>query len=96
MLSDDPQLEEVRGWYIDGRRVHNPFASDATLVARFDAWLAEYVAAVRADQIEKDAQVAERATRIAHDKAEIRGFEQATSLIATALRAYLIEGNTDE
>ncbi len=44
--AEDPQLEEVRGWYIDGRRVHNPFASDAVLVERFDRWLADYTAEV--------------------------------------------------
>lgn len=52
-MTDDPELDEVRGWYIDGRRVHNPFASDATLVARFDKWLAEHdreVAAAERDR----------------------------------------------
>ena len=41
-MSDDPQLEDVRDWYIAGRRTRNPFASDATLVERFDTWLAEH------------------------------------------------------
>ena len=41
-MSDDPQLEDVREWYIAGRRTHNPFASDAALVERFDTWLAEH------------------------------------------------------
>lgn len=44
--AEDPQLQEVRGWYVDGRRVHNPFASDAVLVERFDRWLADYTAEV--------------------------------------------------
>ncbi len=56
-MSDDPQLEDVRGWYIDGRRVHNPFASDATLVAPFDSWLTDHDAEVRRDQREKDARL---------------------------------------
>ena len=30
-MSDDPQLEDVREWYIAGRRTHNPFASEAAL-----------------------------------------------------------------
>lgn len=64
--------------------------------ASHEAGLRAVEAAVRADQIEKDAQVAERATRIAHDEAEVRGFEQATSLIAAVIRAQLTEGNTDE
>lgn len=41
-MSDDPQLEDVREWYIAGRRTHNPFASDAALVERFDTWLAAH------------------------------------------------------
>ena len=41
-MSDDPQLEDVREWYIAGRRTHNPFASDARLIERFDTWLAEH------------------------------------------------------
>lgn len=40
--SEDPMLDEVRGWYIDGRRVHNPFASNAELVRQFDDWLVEH------------------------------------------------------
>lgn len=47
---DDPALDEVRSWYIDGRRVHNPFASDAALVARFDSWLAEHDREIREDE----------------------------------------------
>ncbi|MFZ2911519.1 MAG: hypothetical protein WAZ75_00380, partial [Candidatus Absconditicoccaceae bacterium] len=42
----DPQLEDVRSWYVDGRRVHNPFASDAELVERFDLWLEQHDAEV--------------------------------------------------
>lgn len=49
-ITEDPALEEVRGWYIDGRRTHNPFASDAALVERFDSWLAD-----------RDREIAERA-----------------------------------
>ena len=41
-MSDDPQLEDVREWYIAGRRTHNPFASDAALVERFDTWRADH------------------------------------------------------
>ena len=41
-MSDDPQLEDVREWYIAGRRTHNPFASDAELVERFDTWLTQH------------------------------------------------------
>ena len=44
--AEDQQLQEVRGWYVDGRRVHNPFASDAVLVERFDRCLADYTAEV--------------------------------------------------
>lgn len=44
-MGDDPELEDVRGWYIEGRRVHNPFASDATLVQPFDRWYAAELAA---------------------------------------------------
>lgn len=33
---DDPELQEVREWYIAGRRTRNPFASDAALVERLD------------------------------------------------------------
>jgi len=60
---EDPALEEVRGWYIDGRRVHNPFASDAALVERFDRWLAAH-----------DAEVAAKALRDAADSvSEVSG-----------------------
>lgn len=45
---EDPELEDVRGWYIDGRRVHNPFASDVALVERFDRWLARRDAEMKA------------------------------------------------
>lgn len=38
---DDPAFQDVRSWYIDGRRAHNPFASDAELVERFDSWWRE-------------------------------------------------------
>ena len=41
-FSDDPQLEDVREWYIAGRRTHNPFASDAGLVERFNTWLTQH------------------------------------------------------
>ena len=41
-MSDDPQLEDVRKWYIAGRRTRNPFWSDAELVERFDRWLAQH------------------------------------------------------
>lgn len=54
--NEDPALEDVRGWYIDGRRAHNPFASDAVLVARFDRWLAQH-----------DVEVAAKALRDAAD-----------------------------
>lgn len=46
-MSDDPRLEEIRDWYIAGRRTHNPFASDAELVRRFDLWLVEHDDEVR-------------------------------------------------
>ena len=55
-MSDDPQLEDVREWYIAGRRTHNPFASDAALVERFDTWLAAH-----------DREVAAQALRAAYD-----------------------------
>jgi hypothetical protein len=55
--TEDPALEEVRAWYIDGRRVHNPFASDAVLVARFDTWLTEHDREVAAKAL-TDAAVA--------------------------------------
>lgn len=51
-VADDPQLEDVREWYITGRRVHDPFNSDANLVERFDLWLAE-----------RDREIAEKAWR---------------------------------
>lgn len=44
---EDPQMDDIRGWYIDGRRVHNPFASDATLAEPFWRWLAEHDTEVR-------------------------------------------------
>lgn len=47
-MDEDPELQDVREWYIIGRRVHNPFASDANLVERFDIWLSEHDAEVRA------------------------------------------------
>ena len=56
-MSDDPQLDEVRDWYIAGRRTHNPFGSDANLVCRFDNWLAEH-----------DREVAAKALRDAADE----------------------------
>jgi hypothetical protein len=56
---DDPQLDEVRGWYIDGRRVHNPFASDAALVARFDSWLVEHDREIREEERKRCADIAQ-------------------------------------
>lgn len=41
-MSDDPQLDDVRDWYVTGRRVHDPFNSDSNLVERFDHWLVEH------------------------------------------------------
>lgn len=58
-MTDDPELDDVRGWYIDGRRVHNPFASDADLVVRFDRWLVEHdreIAATERERIAVDVE----------------------------------------
>ena len=55
-MSDDPQLEDVRDWYIAGRRTRNPFASDATLVERFDTWLAAHDREVAAQALRDAAQ----------------------------------------
>lgn len=45
----DPERQDIREWYITGRRVHNPFASDAALIERFDRWLAEHDRVVAAN-----------------------------------------------
>ena len=41
-MTDDPMLEDVREWYIIGRRTHDPFNGDAHLIERFDRWLVEH------------------------------------------------------
>jgi len=65
---EDPELEDVRGWYIDGRRVHNPFAGNATLVAPFDRWLAAHDEQVRAAERDRIATAAHETCRECRDK----------------------------
>ena len=62
-MSDDPQLEDVREWYIAGRRTHNPFASDAALVESFDTWRAALVERYDTWLAEHDREVAAQALR---------------------------------
>ena len=82
-MSDDPQLEDVREWYIAGRRTHNPFASDAALVERFDTWLAEHDREVAARALRDAAKDATYGGRVSLDRLPAPGRRS----IASWLRA---------
>lgn len=95
-MGDDPELEDVRSWYIEGRRVHNPFASDATLVQPFDRWYAAELAAA-------ERRGAEKALREAADDLANRDFllppdhaSMATLVDWLRVRAAEKRGETNE